>query len=164
MTMLRGMTESEFPEFLQRTVPEYAEEKARAGNWAAEESLQKAKEAFDSLLPQGLSTTNQYLFTIEDGGEAVGNIWLAIQDRADGPIGYLYDVYIAEPFQRRGIATAAMWLLENEATCLGLHALALHVFAHNTAARALYEKLGYQITNLNMSKNIPGKASDMAAA
>lgn len=155
MTKLRPMTESEFTSFLQRSIPEYAGEKVRAGNWAVEESLQKSRETYAKLLPLGLSTPDNCLFTIEHDGKAVGNLWLAIQHRADGPIGFIYDVYVAESFRRRGIAAEAMRLLEGEASRLGLHALALHVFGYNAAARALYQKLGYEITNLNMSKNLP---------
>ena len=155
MTSLDAMTETEFTGFVQRIIPDYARGKVSAGNWAVEESLQKSKEAINSLLPQGLSTPDNYLFTIKHDGEAVGHLWLAIQHRADGRFGYIYDVYIAEPFQRRGIATNAMRLLEDEASRLGFSSLSLHVFGHNTAARALYEKLGYQITNLNMSKTLP---------
>ena len=47
-----------------------------------------------------------------------------------------------------------MLALEEEARRFGLTALALHVFGHNTAARALYEGIGYQITNINMRKDL----------
>ena len=154
------MTETEFTAFLERSIPEYADEKVKAGNWAAEESLQKSRESHAKLLPHGLSTPDNYLFTIEHDGKTVGNLWLAIQHRPDGPIGFVYDVYIAEPFRRRGIAANAMRLLEEEAPRLGLHSLALHVFGDNAAARALYEKLGYEITNVNMSKNLPRRGME----
>jgi ribosomal protein S18 acetylase RimI-like enzyme len=45
-----------------------------------------------------------------------------------------------------------MLALEVKARELGLATLSLHVFVFNHEARALYEKLGYAITNINMSK------------
>ena len=42
----------------------------------------------------------------------------------------------------------------------GLETLALHVFGHNPGARALYEKLGYEITNINMAKHLRTNEGD----
>ena len=39
---------------------------------------------------------------------------------------------------------------------MGLHKMGLHVFGHNLAARALYEKLGYVPVNINMEKQLDG--------
>ena len=32
--------------------------------------------------------------------------------------------------------------------------ISLHVFGHNRVARALYEKLGYETTNVNMTEKL----------
>lgn len=37
---------------------------------------------------------------------------------------------------------------------LGINKIGLHVFGHNKVPRGLYEKLGYEITNITMSKTI----------
>ena len=50
-----------------------------------------------------------------------------------------------------------MRLLEKEALGLGVSGLSLHVFGYNLAARALYQKLGFEITNINMSKALSFK-------
>lgn len=39
----------------------------------------------------------------------------------------------------------------------GLTGIALHVFGQNTGAQALYQKLGYLPTNINMFKQLPAK-------
>ncbi len=44
--------------------------------------------------------------------------------------------------------------LEVIAKELGMKKIGLHVFGHNKVARGLYEKLGYEITNINMIKSI----------
>ena len=51
-----------------------------------------------------------------------------------------------------GFATQAMLALEEKAKELGLVILRLHVFTHNAVARSLYEKLGYEVSSLNMAK------------
>lgn len=37
---------------------------------------------------------------------------------------------------------------------LGMKKIGLHVFGHNKVARGLYEKLGYETTNVVMAKTI----------
>ncbi|MBC7620567.1 MAG: GNAT family N-acetyltransferase [Candidatus Saccharibacteria bacterium] len=54
--------------------------------------------------------------------------------------------------RRPGHAVAAFAALEKQVLALGLSGMGLHVFAHNTAAHALYAKLGFAATNINMFK------------
>lgn len=160
MISLRKMTDDEFRLFLDDDIAAYASEKVIAGNWSPEDSLEKSREAHFRLLPQGLRTAHQHLFTIEAGGEAVGRLWLSTDPEAGRGVGFIYDVFVEERFRRRGVASEALRLLEDEARRFGLTRLALHVFAFNTAARALYDRLGYQVTNLNMAKSIAEADSD----
>ena len=53
-----------------------------------------------------------------------------------------------------GLGKELMGLVDDEARKLGVSSIALHVFAHNQVARALYEKMGYRTTNLWMSKDL----------
>jgi hypothetical protein len=53
---LRGMTEEEFQAFLAESVPEYAAEKVKAGNWTPEEALEKSRNEHTRLLPEGLAS------------------------------------------------------------------------------------------------------------
>ena len=154
MVTLRGMTEEEFQAFLARSIPEYAAEKVKAGNWTPDEALERSREEHVTLLPQGLATPNHHLYTIEQAGKPVGRLWLSVDQHIAGGAGFIYDLFVDEPFRRRGIASEAMRLLEKEALGLGVRSLALHVFGTNLAARALYQKLGYEITNINMAKDL----------
>jgi len=154
MISLRAMTEEEFQAFLARSVPEFASEKVRAGNWTPEEALDKSRKAHATLLPEGLASPTQHLYTIEFGGRPVGRLWLSVDPQTAGGAGFIYDLFVLESFRRQGIAAEAMRLLEVEALGLGVSSLALHVFGYNLAARALYQKLGYDITNINMSKAV----------
>lgn len=154
MIDLVPMTPEEFELYLERLVVEYAADKVRSGNWTSEESIRRSREECQTLLPQGPDTPGQHLYRILDTetGERVGVVWLAEDGRKSPPIGFIYDLEVEAPYRRRGYATRAMLALEVKARELGLATLSLHVFGFNHEARALYEKLGYAITNINMSK------------
>ena len=149
------MTPDEFRDFYEASIVDYAQEKVRAGNWSEEESLEKSREEYRQLLPKGMNTPNHHLYAIrDDGGERVGSLWLAVEERRGRTTGFIYQLYIEEQFRRRGYAAGAMRALEKEARTLGVDTLMLHVFGHNHAAIALYRKLGYDVTNMNMAKKL----------
>lgn len=153
MPILVPMTEAEYTAYLGEATPAYAADKVASGQWSQAEALALSQQGFTELLPQGPATRDHYLFTIRDaGGSAVGMIWMAALDRAGQRIGFIYDVSVQPAHQRQGHATRAFSALEDRARPLGLSGIALHVFGHNPGAQALYAKLGYHITNLNMFK------------
>lgn len=154
-TTLQPMTEAAFERFSARAVVDYAEENVAAGRWPAEGALERSRQDHDRLLPQGLATPGQHLFTIHDAAQPdteVGTLWLAVTEHPGGRSGYVYDVAIAPGHRRRGHAKAAFMALEAVARGLGLRDIGLHVFAHNDGAQALYRALGYEVTGLNMRK------------
>jgi ribosomal protein S18 acetylase RimI-like enzyme len=155
MVQLAPMTEGEFRDYLKGAIKGYAEEKVKAGNWTPEEALQRSEGEFTQLLPQGVATPNQHLFTIYDAERnRVGFIWLAVQDRGSKESGFIYDFAIYPAYRRRGYGAATLRAIEETARRFGLSEIGLHVFAHNATARALYEKMGYEVTNINMHKEI----------
>jgi len=146
MLRLEPMTESEFNAYLDRILPDYAEQHVEAGNWEASEALDKAKEQISVLLPQGYATPHHHFLNIlssKDQAKA-GILWWAENRDGEQATGFIYDLEVAESHQRQGIAFQAMSALENLAAEAGIDALHLHVFADNQAARALYQKLGYE--------------------
>lgn len=160
--MLRPMTEAEYSHWRADAVRSYAADKVLSGQWTGSESLVLSERTFASLLPEGRGTAGHHLFSIVDeSGRCVGAVWLAREERPAGSVGYVYDLVVWEEHRRRGHAERAMRLLEREAAGLGYAGLALHVFGHNAAARALYRKLGYEPTDINMFKPVsrPGDAA-----
>jgi GNAT superfamily N-acetyltransferase len=119
MVSLRKMTDDEFVVFLDDDIAVYAAEKVRAGNWSPEESIEKSREAHARLLPQGLHSPHQHLFTIDADGEAVGRLWLSTDPQTGAGNGFIYDLFVEERFRRQGVAFEAMPLLEQEARRLG---------------------------------------------
>ncbi len=155
MITLRRMTEPEFQAFLAESIPAYAAEKVRSGNWTDEEAEGRSREEFSKLLHRGLDTPEHVLYTIEMDQTPVGRTWLCTDPKMAGGAGFIFELHIDQAFRRKGLATQALNLLEQEAARRGLHRLSLHVFGFNEPAIGLYKKLGYQITNLNMSKDLP---------
>jgi len=156
MIRLVPMNETEYQEYLAVSIANYAQEHVKAGRWNAENALQSATQEYQQILTDGLDTKNQYLFTIVDEltGDKVGMLWFAATERANEPVAFIYDVNIYEPFRRRGYGEQAFQALETKVRALGLKNISLHVFGHNHAARAMYEKLGYVTTNVMMSKSL----------
>lgn len=154
MVKLVPMLQKDYEAFLERDIREYAKENVRAGYWSEAEALKKSREEHARLLPDGLKSKDHYLFTIYDAQDAVGIIWMKANLDSPKPSGFIFDLEIDEKFRHKGYATRAMLQLEEFARELGLRQLALHVFAHNRIARTMYEKLDYQVSSLNMLKEL----------
>lgn len=155
MSMLSPMTDTDFAVFVAASVPAYAKSKVASGQWAEDDALERAQREFDSLLPQGLVTPDHHLFTLrDDDGLAVGTLWFAQLPRGNERMAYVYDIAIHADRRRQGWARRAFVALEAEAARRGLSSIMLHVFGHNTGARALYEGLGFEATNIVMAKPV----------
>jgi RimJ/RimL family protein N-acetyltransferase len=156
MLQLIQMSDSDFTTYIKTAATDYAQEHIRSGNWHPDEALQRAEQEIRQLLPDGPRSENQYLYTLvdESTGQKVGMIWFAINPNRPQKIAFIYDFVIYEAFRRRGYGFQALQSAEQKARDLGAQRIELHVFAHNQAARLLYEKAGYQVTNLIMTKSL----------
>jgi ribosomal protein S18 acetylase RimI-like enzyme len=148
------MTENEFEGYLEKSVPEYAADKVRAGDWSREVALELSRKSYRMLLPQGIKTAHNYLYRIqiEGTGEKIGILWM--RHEAPRPYGFIFDISLEEAHRGKGYGKQAMLALEKVVKGLGIEALGLHVFAHNSAAMHLYNGLGYEITSQNMAKRL----------
>jgi ribosomal protein S18 acetylase RimI-like enzyme len=90
-----------------------------------------------------------------------------------GPAGYIFattrrDYFTGEPHahvevlavepgaEGRGVAGGLMTAIEEWAAGRGYRAITLNVFERNDRARALYQRLGYQVETLHYLKPLPG--------
>ena len=154
MSKLIPMTQTEYDEYLKQLIPDYAADNVRAGHWDESEALEKSRKQLESLLPQGLQTKDQYIYNLVDGDQTVGMIWMRAQlDRAVKS-GFIFDVMVAEKFRGKGYGRQVMTLIEEKARGLGLQSIGLHVFAYNKVAKNLYESMGYEVSSLNMIKQL----------
>lgn len=156
MIRLVPMLEDELDVYLAKTVPDYAVENVKAGYWSEADALERSRKSFERLLPDGVNTKNQHLFQLEDAEthRRVGMIWLNARYDSPRPTGFIYDIKIDAGLRGRGYGKQAMLAIEERARELGLKSISLHVFAHNTVAKDLYEKIGYQVKSMNMTKDL----------
>ena len=155
MPVLRPMTEAEYLAWQEATIPAYAADKVASGQWAKEDALELSRKEYQQLLPEGLDTQDNFLFTILDlQSRPVGMLWFAVKTKFAAKVAYVFDVNVWPERQREGHALRAFVALEDEVQRLGLSGIALHVFGHNTGAQALYAKLGFHPTNISLYKPV----------
>ena len=150
---LRPMSEAEYAVWRPRAEIEYAQDMIDAGMDEAS-SRAKAEEDFPRLLPQGVDSPGQDLYTVVDDGEPVGVLWVAERDLNEGRGLFIYDVRMHESQRGKGYGRAAMQLAEAEAKRRGLAVVALNVFGGNDVARNLYRSLGYDEIAIWMTKRV----------
>ncbi|MCU1750531.1 GNAT family N-acetyltransferase [Pseudomonas sp. 6D_7.1_Bac1] len=152
---LAPMDNADFVTFAERAVAEYGDGMVAAGEWAQEEALQKARNVFEQLLPQGRLTEKNQLWVIKAQGRRIGELWIAERHAGVGKIAFILDIYIAPGERRLGYAKQSLQALESWARQVGCEEVRLHVFGRNGAARRLYEESGYGIASLTMAKPLP---------
>jgi ribosomal protein S18 acetylase RimI-like enzyme len=150
------LEEGPYRDYKKNLVRHYAADKVRAGAWSQAEAEGRAARDVDGLLPEGPATQGHLLYSVrEDSSDAeVGIVWFALRDSGVGRSVWIYDIIIHENFRRKGYASRTLELVEERARDLGAMSVELHVFGHNRGARALYEKLGYNITSITMAKPV----------
>jgi len=150
------MNEEEFARWRTAHAKDYAEEKVKSGAWSPEEAPRLAEEAYTQLLPQGLQTLDNFLYTAfdETTGRKVGHIWFTRMTHGGQTFAFVFDIIIFEEYRRQGYGEKTMLAVEEKVREQGLDSIALHVFGHNRAAATLYEKIGYEITDINMMKKL----------
>jgi len=89
-----------------------------------------------------------------ESDDTVGHVWYAVMPGSTGPTLFIASLGIDEPHRRKGYAAAVLHTLDSKAKSLGTNSIRLHVFGDNAPARALYAKLGYQETNVQMAKRL----------
>ena len=156
MTVLVPMSPDAYVGYLSAAIAGYAQDNVDSGRWPAEGALARSKADFEHSLPQGLQTTDNYLYEIKSAvsGPTAGYIWFAVEEKHGLKSAFVYDVEIKPEFRRQGHAAAAFAALERLVCELGLSSVGLHVFAHNAGTQALYRKLGYAVTSVNMLKHL----------
>jgi RimJ/RimL family protein N-acetyltransferase len=155
MLHLVPMTETEFAAYLANAVRDYADAHIRAGDVHPEEALARAQKDYDELLPDGLRSKDDFLFTLtHDALGPIGMIWFELRERRAAKSAYIYDFVVREDLRGQGYGRHALELLEAKLRELGVGRIGLNVFGYNHAARALYEKMGYQITGMGMIKQL----------
>ncbi len=147
VVVLEPMDDATYAAWEAVEVESYAAEREQAGE-SPERARQVSEEQHAELLPDGLATADHHFFVGQVEGETVGSLWVGTQR----PMAFVYDVVVDEAHRRKGygaglMRAGALWAQER-----GAHAIGLNVFGHNDGARALYDRLGYQVTEEFLGK------------
>lgn len=152
MVKLAPMQQEDFEPYLERDIQEYAGEHVRNGNWKHEEALERSRKEHQQLLPDGLQSKNQYLFSILDdtGHQKLGVLWVHVENNQ----AFIYDFRIEEAERGKGYGKQALLALDEKLKSMNVESVGLHVFGDNTTAQELYKKMGFQITGIQMKKKL----------
>ena len=121
----------------------------------AEDVDRKNRASFEDALDQPAPDSAIFLAEDENGAPA-GFIHLQTQsDYFSGEAhGYISDVAVAPDFEGRGVGRLLLETAEDWARSKGYSLLSLYVFAGNTRARQIYEKLGYRPEVIKYGKSL----------
>lgn len=151
----RPMTPQEFAEFRAQLVSSYAASHVTAGNWTAQEALERSAQQIDGLLPGGERTEGMLLLAgLTADGEYAGHVWVALEKADEGGGAWIYDIEVRADQRGKGYGRALLAAAEREAARHGVPRIGLNVFGPNAVARSLYESAGYEIVTLQMRKTL----------
>lgn len=153
---LEPMTQEQYDAYRPVAEADYGRSIARSGAMAGADAVQRAKDDFDRLLPDGLRSEGHVFFTAYDAesGDPVGMLWLHLEEKSDGLNAFGYDFEVREDLRRHGYGRAVMVAAEEELRRRGVVSVGLNVFGFNAGAQSLYEQMGFEVTNVLMRKRL----------
>jgi ribosomal protein S18 acetylase RimI-like enzyme len=146
---LEPMTEDQYQPWRAEAEAHYAQSVAASGQ-SAEAAARSAADTYARLLPEEFATPDHHFWHAYDGERRVGFLWIKVTLET----AFVYNIAVEEDVRRRGYGRAIMLAAERWCHANALTRIGLHVFAHNTGARALYEQLGFAETGRNMAKDL----------
>jgi ribosomal protein S18 acetylase RimI-like enzyme len=153
---LEPMTQEQYDVYRPAAEADYGRNIAESGALAEADATARAAEDFGRLLPDGLASEGHVFLTAydADSGDEVGMLWLHLEPKSDGLHAFGYDFEVREDLRRRGYGRAVMVAAEEECRRRGVVAVRLNVFGFNRGAQALYEQMGFEVTNVLMTKRL----------
>lgn len=136
-------------QLLPGMIEEYKDDLVNSGAYGTvEEALATAKEEIDGYFYNGKLLPNQVIQGIFLAGieEPIGSIWISTRSAQDPDKAFLCYIGIRPKYRQKGYAKRALIMAEKKLLKQGINKIGLNVFAHNTTAIKLYEKLQYSIT------------------
>ena len=148
MISLETMQQEEYDRLIEQEIRNYAADHVRNGNWPEQGSLARSRREFESLLPQGVHTPNQYLWSLVQGENKIGFLWVQVKAGK----AFIYDFLIEDEFRGKGFGKQALAAMDDRLQEMAVKSVGLHVFGDNITAQELYKKMGFEITGLHMQK------------
>ncbi|MGZ3693204.1 MAG: GNAT family N-acetyltransferase [Bdellovibrionota bacterium] len=149
---LRPISPEEYEKWQAASRAHYAIEKEKSG-LTKEEAIEEAESSFRRLLPEGARTPDHFIYSVieKSSNRVVGTFWWTLRKNNRA---WVYDIMLGEESRGKGYGRATMLLGQADMKAKGVTTLELHVFGHNDIAQNLYRSLGFQATNIVMSKKL----------
>lgn len=148
------MTEAGFSVYKPLLIESYAQDIADNYRISLDKVRASSASQIDEMLKDGLATPNQSLYEIKLGEDVtedrIGYLWVDVDEIKQRC--FVCDIYLLEAFRGRGWGRKTLEWLEVQMIEKNIQRISLHVFGNNIVAHALYEKLGFEVTGLNMQK------------
>ncbi|MCT4717011.1 GNAT family N-acetyltransferase [Enterobacteriaceae bacterium H18W14] len=154
MVILREMTDAEFPSYRALFIAEYALDLQHSRGYPVQKATDIATHAIDVSLTEGVNTAANSLWCIlpeDDENTVIGYFWLVRNTDAC----WVCDFCLLPAWRGRGFGRVSLAKMEARIVEQQVSEIGLRVAVNNPAAKALYEKSGFQITGFNMIKTIP---------
>ena len=155
MVTFTPMSDEDYAAFIRKSIPEYAYDQMRSGNWTNTEAAGKARAEFQQMLPNGPQTTNAYLRNIlDDRGHRIGMLWYFVDPTRSRKTAFLIDFFLFPEGRGKGYEAQALELFENEARGIGVERVEMQIFTHKDEDIQLYRDNNYQASSVFFSKDL----------
>lgn len=158
MVTLRAMRTDELTVYRNLFISEYAQDLSSNSSYSTEQAVAHATHLFDSYLPDGVNSSGDHLFCLENkdntelNEQLVGYLWFGLGPNDNAA--FIKDFYVLPQCQRQGYGSACLQELEKLLVAQGIFEIKLRVAADNPQAKRLYEKMAFVVTGFNMSKSL----------
>jgi len=156
MISLERMNEEQFISYCDYFVADYAIEIEENYRKTIDQATIIASQELKDDLPEGVHTKNNIILCIEIEEEMdrklIGYLWY--KKNIDDSNIFIFDFYIFPQYRSMGYGKECIAILEKNMRKEGVGQVKLRVAYSNVRALALYKELGFEITGINMSKNI----------
>lgn len=150
---LEPMAASRLRPWFESGQESYVADLIRSGK-TPDQAREKSAQSFEEYFPGGVPAPRHLVFDVVHDGERVGYVWIGPQANGGPDDWWLWDIEIDGPHRGQGFGRAALVLAEAEVAGRGATTLGLNVFGFNTAARSLYESMGYGTVAVQMAKRL----------
>ena len=155
MMQMIEMNQDDFAVFKTRSIHNVAVQRMEDFGEHLEAATTQARKIFNEHLPDGLKTTDHFFYQIKNSQlEALGYLWYGSRTQDGQKKMFIYDIFVEENLRGKGYGKQMLQWLEKETEKLKFQEISLRVLAYNHRARELYESMGFEMTNIYMSKKI----------
>ncbi len=152
---MSAMDPNDFAVFKERSIANLTIQFAEDFVENLECSVLRAQQKFNAHLPLGLQTPGHYFYLLKnDQLVSNGYLWFGEREEHLRKKIFIYDILVEENFRGKGLGKWMLNWLEIETKKKDLQEITLHVLGYNHVARELYESMGFEATNIYMSKKV----------